>query len=156
MIYQRQEVQEPRYRDYQEVGLWLKDNMSEGDLIVLEPLGYTGYYSQRTIHDIPGLVSPSIIDYRERHGYRSWLIAYLQDYNVDAVVLRPSERDRFLDDSDAEHFDSLYVPVFSVPTDGLIIYTRIPPEDSSSHSTNSVSETDDSRLLSLWNVGVNR
>lgn len=39
------------------LGLYLNEVVAEDERIGLEPLGYFGYYSQRTIHDWPGLGS---------------------------------------------------------------------------------------------------
>jgi hypothetical protein len=57
-------------RDYQmyrnesslkEVGLWLKANTPSEATILLEPLGYIGYYSGRRMFDDAGLVTPKAV-----------------------------------------------------------------------------------------------
>jgi hypothetical protein len=46
----------------QAVGEWLKQNTPESAIILTEPLGYIGYYSDRPILDMAGLVSPQIVE----------------------------------------------------------------------------------------------
>ena len=43
------------------VGLWLRDRVRPNERILLEPIGYIGYYSQRRILDLIGLVSPEAL-----------------------------------------------------------------------------------------------
>src|SRR5580693_1936878 len=40
------------------IGLWIHDHSQPGDTLMLEPIGYIGYYSRLTIIDMIGLVSP--------------------------------------------------------------------------------------------------
>lgn len=49
------------------VGLWLKSHMSPGERVMLEPIGYIGYYSRQRVLDVIGLVSPEVlISYRNK------------------------------------------------------------------------------------------
>jgi hypothetical protein len=59
-------AEEYRYR--REVGLWIRDNSPPSASILLEPIGYIGYFSNRYIHDWTGLISPSVVAYRRLHG----------------------------------------------------------------------------------------
>ena len=43
------------------LGLWLHDHVPPGEHILLEPIGYVGYYSERPIIDAIGLVSPQVL-----------------------------------------------------------------------------------------------
>ncbi len=72
-----------------EIGLWLRAHAAPGDTVMLEPLGYIGYYSGLKTYDIPGLSSREVVNVIRRVGY-SWgsLVAELKP---DWIVLRPHE-----------------------------------------------------------------
>jgi hypothetical protein len=44
-----------------EMGLWLKQHTTIGTRVLLEPLGYVGYYSDRDMVDVVGLVTPKVV-----------------------------------------------------------------------------------------------
>lgn len=74
------------------IGLWLKANSRPTDRILLEPIGYIGYYSERPVVDMVGLVTPAVLPYYRELDAVPW-------YSVPAAfrpewcVLRPGERD---------------------------------------------------------------
>jgi|GEM_PF-759112 len=47
------------------MGLWLKQNTPVGARILLEPLGYVGYYSDRDMLDVVGLVTPLVVSMKQ-------------------------------------------------------------------------------------------
>ncbi len=48
------------------IGFWLKAHAASGDTVMLEPIGYIGYYSGLRVLDTVGLVSPEVLPfYRE-------------------------------------------------------------------------------------------
>lgn len=49
------------------VGRWLASNTPAGSVVALKDIGFSGYYSQRTVLDLAGLVSPECVPYRV-HG----------------------------------------------------------------------------------------
>jgi hypothetical protein len=112
----------PRYADFRRLGEWLADNTSPDDLIMMEPLGYAGFYSQRRIHDLPGLVAPTVVGYQARYQ-QAWLIHYVRDFPVQVVILRPQEFNVHLRGVEAEFLDEFH-PAYSVETDGLTVYVR--------------------------------
>jgi hypothetical protein len=71
------------------VGEWLHARAKAGDTVLLEPLGYVGYFSQLNTYDFPGLSSPEVVA-AIRGGARRYsdLIAQLKP---TWLVLRPSE-----------------------------------------------------------------
>jgi hypothetical protein len=69
-----------------------------------EPLGYVGYYSQRTFYDYPGLCSRKVVGWLKNHKYpRKFktlqVFAFLQP---DYLVLRRSEYERFVQEPDGQ------------------------------------------------------
>lgn len=71
------------------IGTWLHDHAHPGDTVLLEPLGYIGYYSGLKTFDVPGLSSREVVAVIRQHGY-SWghVAAAL---NPSWMVLRPHE-----------------------------------------------------------------
>lgn len=43
------------------IGLWLRNNARPSDSVMLEPIGYIGYYSRLRVIDVIGLVSPEAL-----------------------------------------------------------------------------------------------
>lgn len=69
------------------IGNWLKVNTAEKATILLEPIGYIGYYSNRYIYDAVGLVSPEVIKIRLEHPH-DWLYYMILKFNPDYLVTR--------------------------------------------------------------------
>jgi hypothetical protein len=44
-----------------EIGVWLHDHAAPGDTVLMEPLGYIGYFSRLKTYDYPGLSSPEVV-----------------------------------------------------------------------------------------------
>ena len=54
----------------QPIGLWLRDHAkTPHDSVMLEPLGYIGYYSGLKMLDYPGLASKEMVAARKRFGF---------------------------------------------------------------------------------------
>ncbi|MGA2788333.1 MAG: hypothetical protein ABSF60_12475, partial [Verrucomicrobiota bacterium] len=73
------------------IGLWLRAHaQTSHDSVMLESLGYIGYYSRLKMLDYPGLVSQEVVEVRKRLGpnLENWGWIML---NPDWVVLRPEE-----------------------------------------------------------------
>jgi hypothetical protein len=74
-----------------QIGLWLRDRArTPRDTVMLEPLGYIGYYSGLKMLDYPGLSSKEVVDVRRRLGKSKENLAYLE-LKPDWLVLRPVE-----------------------------------------------------------------
>ena len=72
------------------LGLWLRAHSRPMDRVMLEPIGYIGYYSRLPVLDMTGLVTPSVLPYYDRKNACPWLlIAYVDQ--PEWCVLRPSE-----------------------------------------------------------------
>ncbi|HEV2695946.1 MAG TPA: hypothetical protein VG347_23870 [Verrucomicrobiae bacterium] len=78
----------------QPIGLWLRDHArTPHDSVLLEPLGYIGYYSGLKMLDYPGLASKEMVEARKRLGAEHQNQAY-RELKPDWLVLRPEEVSR--------------------------------------------------------------
>jgi hypothetical protein len=74
-----------------EIGLWLRDHAATPhDTVMLEPLGYIGYYSGLKMYDFPGLASREVVDARKQLGAAHQNLLFLV-LKPDWIVLRPFE-----------------------------------------------------------------
>ncbi|MDR3573211.1 MAG: hypothetical protein P4L50_05095 [Anaerolineaceae bacterium] len=73
-----------------EMGLWLKQHTPIGARVLLEPLGYVGYYSDRNMLDVVGLVTPTVVMLKQ---------AGISDVYQYLKVLRPTDVVVHCDDS---------------------------------------------------------
>ncbi|MDX1491647.1 MAG: hypothetical protein R3332_10190 [Pseudohongiellaceae bacterium] len=104
---------------YVEMGQWLEDNADQDASVAMVEIGTIGWYSQRRIIDILGLVSPYNADYIGRREFMSWLLHYQPEYIVrhDPVWVHeqsvlPLEK------------KGLYKPVQEVDINGLVLLKR--------------------------------
>ncbi len=108
------------------LGLWLRAHVRPHETILLEPIGYVGYYSQRRILDMIGLVSPQVIPSFSTHGF---LVAIVARFRPDWLCLRPKEVGA-LRRSDPQLPESRYqfVRAFNVPgrPSDFLVYHRRP------------------------------
>jgi hypothetical protein len=72
-----------------EIGLWLREHASPGDTVLLEPLGYIGYFSGLKTYDVPGLSSREVVELRRR-GLGDWGVI-IAELHPEWLVLRPHE-----------------------------------------------------------------
>ena len=49
-------------KSLQEVGEWLNENTAPDASVQLEPLGYAGYFANRRMLDVVGIITPSVVD----------------------------------------------------------------------------------------------
>lgn len=65
------------------MGLWLKDNTDPTSIVLLEPLGYVGYYSERTMLDEVGLVTPAVVELkRQRISAEQYAAIFQPDFLI--------------------------------------------------------------------------
>ncbi|MDZ7843569.1 MAG: hypothetical protein U5K99_02010 [Anaerolineales bacterium] len=67
------------------IGLWINQNTEPQSKIQLEPLGYAGYYSNRYMLDIVGLITPEIVDLKRQGITDPYL--YLYSLNPDLFIV---------------------------------------------------------------------
>ena len=75
------------------IGEWLAGHNKEGDTVLLEPIGYIGYYSKLNVIDMVGLVSPEVLPYY-RTQYQNPLGEMVDKFRPSYLVLRESEVNR--------------------------------------------------------------
>jgi hypothetical protein len=90
--------QEFRYeKSLMRVGLWLNQNSTPSARVLLEPLGYIGYYADRTMIDEVGLVSPEVVTLKKQGvSANDYFLLFMPDYYVlhcdDALRLQDLNR----------------------------------------------------------------
>ena len=72
------------------VGLFLAHQTPRGATVMLEPIGYIGFFSDRYVYDLGGLVSPSITRLRQEFP-RDWYTRAIFSFSPDYLVLRDFE-----------------------------------------------------------------
>jgi hypothetical protein len=48
------------------IGIWINQNTQPDQTVQLEPLGYVGYYSDRYMLDVVGLITPQVVDLKQQ------------------------------------------------------------------------------------------
>ena len=74
------ELGKPAREDYKEIGLWLAENTEQDASIAVVEIGTIGWYSQRRIIDILGLVTDEVADFVAEGDFVSWLLLYPPDF----------------------------------------------------------------------------
>ncbi|HEY9076836.1 MAG TPA: hypothetical protein VIO61_09890 [Anaerolineaceae bacterium] len=80
---QAEMLQQIRYESaLMKAGLWLRDNTPRESVVLLEPLGYAGFYSERRMIDEVGLITPAIVEMKKHHilDTYQYMSAFLPDY----------------------------------------------------------------------------
>jgi hypothetical protein len=72
------------------LGLWLQAHAASDDTIMLEPVGFIGYYAHRKILDPIGLVTPEVLPYYRDETPSPWL-DIVDHFKPRWCVLRPGE-----------------------------------------------------------------
>jgi hypothetical protein len=73
-----------------EIGVWLREHAAPGDAVLLEPLGYIGYFSGLKTYDVPGLSSRKVVELERSAGLGNWG-TIVTELHPEWLVLRPSE-----------------------------------------------------------------
>jgi hypothetical protein len=80
-------------RTQQEIGMELASESAPDATIMLEPIGYIGFYSDRYVYDLAGLVSPAISELRRRYP-EDWYVRAIFSFSPQYLVLRKFELER--------------------------------------------------------------
>ena len=85
---QQREIEEGNRK---QIGLWLRQNAASSlDTVLLEPLGYIGFYSQLKMLDWPGLCAPEVVA-AEKKLNTADMATLIQELRPDWLVLRWEE-----------------------------------------------------------------
>jgi hypothetical protein len=112
------------------IGLWLKAHASSPqDTVMLECLGYIGYYSNLKTYDFPGMSSPEMVAARRKLHTDDWG-PLIRELRPDWLVMRPLEI-AILRQTDTELLAQAYTAatVFDV-SDRLAAYAWLPGRNS--------------------------
>jgi hypothetical protein len=95
------------------IGLWFHEHARPNERILLEPIGYVGYFSQRPILDMIGLVSPEVFrSYTTPHALADMVARFRPEW----LCIRPAEMksirsgDNTLLDTEYEYVREFHVP----------------------------------------------
>jgi hypothetical protein len=120
-------------------GEWMAHNVPQGSRVMMEAIGYVGYFSRLPVLDMVGLVSPEVIPIYQTSQYP--LGEIVVKFRPDYLLLRVSERDTLEEYSRAAGrrlIDSEYDYIRGFPGEGesayLLLYRRrATGRDSSGH-----------------------
>jgi len=79
-------------RSLKVVGLWLADNVPADAKVLLEPIGYVGYFSRRVLRDEVGLVTPAVV--QSKLAGQMDVLTYLDLLRPDYWVLHCDDAQR--------------------------------------------------------------
>lgn len=68
------------HRDYTAIGNWLRANTPEDSSVAMVEIGTVGWYSERRVIDMLGLVNPHNAEYIGNREFLGWLKHYQPDY----------------------------------------------------------------------------
>lgn len=66
--------------------LWIKNNTNESDIIATHDVGAIGYYSERKIIDVAGLITPELITKLHDKDYNKYMMNYLTEKGVSYLA----------------------------------------------------------------------
>jgi len=66
--------------------LWIRNNSQESDIIATHDVGAIGYYSNRKIIDVAGLITPELIDKIHDKNYSHYVTEFLKKHNVKYLI----------------------------------------------------------------------
>ena len=91
------------------LGLWLRDNTPPDSVVLMEAIGYQGYFSERQILDSAGLISPLVVQlHKESRSNAETFYEIITGPKPDYIVLRSFEKDTNMDFHGGKLFDTSY------------------------------------------------
>lgn len=108
-----------RNESYAQIGMWLKENTPADASVAMVEIGTVGWYADRTVIDILGLVNEHNADYIGERNFYGWLTHYAPNYILRHEPIWPHEQSvTFLEEVQAY----LPAPGFSLP--GYVMLVR--------------------------------
>ncbi|TAK25425.1 MAG: hypothetical protein EPO26_03390 [Chloroflexota bacterium] len=129
------QLPEPRARAYQTVGRWLAANTPLESRVAVMEVGIMGYYAQRPMVDLLGLIRPDTIDALRRQDFFWTIAAYQPNY----VVLTGKNPLWFQFAAPDHWFHQFFAPVYEHAEPGfwgspMTVYRRTAPRRESPES----------------------
>ena len=91
----------------QQVGDWLRTQTPADATVAMEAIGYQGFYAERRVIDLAGLVSPAVVAIHQASATHGEAFArILSELQPDYIVLRSFEVDRNRDFHGGPLFDT--------------------------------------------------
>jgi len=66
--------------------IWLRDNTNENDIVATHDIGAIGFYSNRKIVDVAGLVNPELISKIQDRDYNNYMTGYMKQQGVTYIA----------------------------------------------------------------------
>lgn len=105
--------------DYVKIGNWLKDNTASDASVAMVEIGTVGWYSERPIVDILGLVNDYNADYIAQRNFLGWLTRYQPDYILRHIPMWAHERSIMSVEN-----NGMYLPVTNFPFTNFVLLRR--------------------------------
>jgi hypothetical protein len=116
----------PRFTLYERTGVWLRDHSAPGDEVAYVEVGTLGYFSDRPIRDLVGLVTPDSLPWLLRHdlpgAFRAHPTAFLLHHEKLASFTNPILRQRWFRRS----YEEVHREAMRAPGEVLVVYRRRP------------------------------
>lgn len=93
-------LQVDRHNVLKNIGLWFRNNTQVDATIQLEPLGYIGYYADRTMLDEVGLITPQVVELKKQGVSGESMYPYLW---TDYILLQCRQAENVMDDFSKEY-----------------------------------------------------
>lgn len=129
-------------QDYVEIGNWLKQNSASDASVAMVEIGTVGWYSERRIVDILGLVNDYNADYIGQRNFLGWLTRYQPDYILRHIPVWAHERSIL-----AVEENGMYTPVENFPFVNFVLLRR-----AREVSAESIKQYASERTLSVANL----
>lgn len=94
IVQEHAELQANEYHTRRAIGLWLRDNTPRDSVVAMEAVGYQAFFSQRTVLDLAGIISPEVVALKKATNSNAEL--FFQTVSMlapDYLVLRSFEVD---------------------------------------------------------------
>jgi arabinofuranosyltransferase len=107
------------YDRHVKAAFWIKDNTTQNNIIAAHDVGAIGFYSERKIVDVAGLISPEVISKLKESNYNQIMSEYMKQNNVSYLV--------FLQEwYTITNQNPLYTTLDTLPPEVMEIYKFIP------------------------------
>jgi hypothetical protein len=117
----------PRQRSYREAALWIRDNSTPEESIAFLEIGVLGYYSDRTVEDLLGLVTPRSLPFIAKKDLVGAFLAH-----PTPIFLCHTGRRSTRSILQQPWFRRAYRQVASFPANGsggvVLVFRRVPGE----------------------------